>query len=421
MKRLFDKDTWQEIFGSIQKNKIRTIITMIGVLWGIFIYIALSGSSKGLDNGFERQFQSIASNSIFVWAQSTSLPYAGYKSERNITLKIQDAEVLKKQVKNIKFIAPRIVAGVFGSAGGSIVRGTKTGTYSVYGEYPEYIKIATSKIYDGGRFINQSDIQDDRKVCVIGERTQLELFEEDEDPIGKFISINKINFRVVGVHKFVQGGGFGYDGDIYIPFTTFKKIFNTGDDVGFFMIAADENADGVKVEKDIKATLKQIHKIDPNDERAIGGFNLGEIFRKTMNFANGLTFLSLVVGIATILAGIIGIGNILLISVKERTKEIGIRRALGATPGEVRSQIILESVFLTILAGVIGIILGALVLYGINAATMDQTDFPYTNPTVPIPYVLGALGLMVLLGTLIGIIPAQRAVSIKPIDALREE
>ncbi|MDB4131638.1 ABC transporter permease [Flavobacteriaceae bacterium] len=421
MKRLFDKDTWQEIFGSIQKNKIRTIITMIGVLWGIFIYIALSGSSKGLDNGFERQFQSIASNSIFVWAQSTSLPYAGYKSERNITLKIQDAEVLKKQVKNIKFIAPRIVAGVFGSAGGSIVRGTKTGTYSVYGEYPEYIKIATSKIYDGGRFINQSDIQDDRKVCVIGERTQLELFEEDEDPIGKFISINKINFRVVGVHKFVQGGGFGEDGDIYIPFTTFKKIFNTGDNVGFFMIAADENADGVKVEKDIKATLKQIHKIDPNDERAIGGFNLGEIFRKTMNFANGLTFLSLVVGIATILAGIIGIGNILLISVKERTKEIGIRRALGATPGEVRSQIILESVFLTILAGVIGIILGALVLYGINAATMDQTDFPYTNPTVPIPYVLGALGLMVLLGTLIGIIPAQRAVSIKPIDALREE
>ncbi|MGY8949526.1 MAG: ABC transporter permease [Flavobacteriales bacterium] len=421
MKRLFDKDTWQEIFGSIQKNKIRTIITMIGVLWGIFIYITLSGSSKGLDNGFERQFQSIASNSIFVWAQSTSLPYAGYKSERNITLKIQDADVLKKKVKDIKFIAPRIVAGVFGSPGGNIVRGTKTGTYSVYGEYPEYIKIATSKIYDGGRFINESDIKYERKVCVIGERTQLELFEEEEDPIGKFISINKINFRVVGVHKFVQGGGFGDDGDIYIPFATFKKIFNTGDDVAFFMIAANENADGIKVEKDIKATLKEIHKIDPNDERAIGGFNLGEIFRKTMNFANGLTFLSLVVGIATILAGIIGIGNILLISVKERTKEIGIRRALGATPSEVRSQIILESVFLTILSGIIGIILGALVLYGINAATVDQTDFPYTNPTVPIPYVLGALGLMVVLGTLIGIIPAQRAVSIKPIDALREE
>jgi len=421
MKRIFDKDTWQEIFGSIQKNKVRTIITMIGVLWGIFIYIALAGSSKGLDNGFERAFQSIASNSIFVWAQYTSIPYGGYKSQRAIQLKLGDVEILKKRVKGIKFIAPRNVRGIFGSSGGNIVRGNKTGTYAIYGEFPEYIKIATSKIYDGGRFINEADIKNERKVCVIGERTQLELFEEDENPIGKFISINKINFRVVGVHKFVQGGGFGDDGDIYIPFATFRKIFNTGDDVGWFMIAADENIDGVKVEKEIKATLKEIHTIDPNDERAIGGFNLGEVFRKTMNFANGLTFLSLIVGIATILAGVIGIGNILLISVKERTKEIGIRRALGATPSEVRSQIILESVFLTVLAGIIGIILGALVLYGINAATVDMTDFPYTNPTVPIPYVLGALALMIILGTLIGIIPAQKAVNVKPIDALREE
>ena len=421
MKRIFDKDTWQEVFGSIQKNKVRTIITMIGVLWGIFIYIALSGSSKGLDNGFERAFQSIASNSIFVWAQSTSIPYGGYKSERRIQLKLGDVEILKKRVKGIKFIAPRNVAGIFGSAGGNIVRGTKTGTYSIYGEFPEYIKIATSKIYDGGRFINESDIKNERKVCVIGERTQLELFEENENPIGQFISINKINFRVVGVHKFVQGGGFGDDGDIYIPFATFRKIFNTGDNVGWFMIAAYDNIDGLKVEKDIKATLKEIHTIHPDDERGIGGFNLGEVFTKTMNFANGLTFLSLVVGIATILAGVIGIGNILLISVKERTKEIGIRRALGATPSEVRSQIILESVFLTVLAGIIGIILGALVLYGINAATLDMTDFPYTNPTVPIPYVLGALSLMIILGTLIGMIPAQKAVSVKPIDALREE
>ena len=421
MKKIFDKDTWQEIFGSIQKNRTRTIITMIGVLWGIFIYITLAGSSKGLDNGFERAFQSIASNSIFVWAQYTSLPYAGYKSERSIQLRLGDAEILKKRVADIKFIAPRNVAGVFGSAGGNIVRGNKTGTYAIYGEFPEYIKIATSKIYDGGRFINESDILEERKVCVIGERTQQELFEEDEDPIGKFISINKLNFRVVGVHKFVQGGGFGDDGDIYIPFATFKKIFNTGDKVNFFMIAADENANGLQVEKEIKSTLKQIHDIHPDDERAIGGFNLGEIFKKTMNFANGLTFLSLVVGIATILAGVIGIGNILLISVKERTKEIGIRRALGATPSEVRAQIILESVFLTTLAGVIGIILGSFVLYGINAATLDMTDFPYTNPTVPIPYVLGALSFMIILGTLIGIIPAQRAVSIQPIDALREE
>lgn len=159
----------------------------------------------------------------------------------------------------------------------------------------------------------------------------------------------------------------------------------------------------------------------PEDDRAFGSFNLGEVFNRISGFANGMTFLSLVVGLATILAGVIGIGNILLISVKERTKELGVRRALGATPGEVRTQILLESVFLTLIAGVVGIILGATVLAIINLATQDLSDFPYTNPTVPIPLVVGALLTMVVLGTLIGLIPAQRAVSIKPIDALREE
>ena len=421
MKRLFDKDTWQEIFGSIKKNRTRTIITMIGVLWGIFIYITLAGSSKGLDNGFERAFQSIASNSIFVWAQYTSLPYAGYKAERGIQLKLSDVDVLKKRVQGIKFIAPRNVAGVFGSAGGSIVRGTKTGTYSIYGEYPEYIKIATSKIYDGGRFINESDIKYERKVCVIGERTQLELFEEDEDPIGEYIAINNISFKVIGVHKFVQGGGFGDDGDIYIPFITFKDLFNTGENVGFFMMSAYDDVDVVKVEKEVKAVLKDIKDINPKDDEALGGFNLGKVFKDTANFVDGLSFLSLVVGIATILAGVIGIGNILLISVKERTKEIGIRRALGATPRQIRNQIITESVFLTILSGMIGIILGTGVLYGINIATENLSDFPYTNPTVPLKFIFGALALMIVLGTLIGMLPAQKAVNIKPIDALREE
>ena len=179
--------------------------------------------------------------------------------------------------------------------------------------------------------------------------------------------------------------------------------------------------DVVAVEKEIKQTLKKIHTVAPEDERAIGGFNLGEVFNKIVGFSKGMTLLSLIVGIATIIAGVIGIGNILLISVKERTKELGVRRALGATPSEVRNQIVLESVFLTTIAGIMGIVLGALVLFGINMFTQDMTDFPYTNPTVPIPFVLSALFIMVFLGTLIGLIPAQRAVSIKPIDALREE
>lgn len=422
LKIIFDRDTWQEIFGSIQKNKVRTIITVIGVLWGIFIYITLSGSANGLDNGFEREFENIAMNSMFVWAQSTSIPYGGFKTGRNPQLKLKDAQTLRNNIPEIQFIAPRNVRGVFdGTSGSQIVRGTKSGTYNIYGDFPEYTKIATKKIYDNGRFINQSDIDNARKVCVIGERTQKEIFEEDEEPVGKFVRINDIYFQVIGVHKYIQGGGFESDGDVFIPFTTFKKLYNTGENVEWFTIAAYDDADVVQVEKDVKQTLKRIHRVSPKDERAFGSFNLGEVFNRIMGFARGMSFLSLVVGIATIIAGVIGIGNILLISVKERTKELGVRRALGATPSEVRMQIILESVFLTVIAGIFGIVLGAFVLAGINAGTANLEDFPYTNPTVPISFVLGALAIMVTLGTLIGLIPAQRAVSIKPIDALREE
>ncbi len=422
LKIIFDRDTWQEIFGSIQKNKVRTIITVIGVLWGIFIYIALSGAAKGLDNGFERQFENVAMNSMFVWAQRTSIPYEGFKTGRNPQLKIQDVQALRNNIPAIQYIAPRNAKGVFDGSGGSqIVRGSKSGTYSIYGDFPEYTKIATKKIYDGGRFVNQADIDEERKVCVIGERTQKELFDEDEQPVGQYIRVDDIYFQVIGVHKYIEGGGFESDGDVFIPFSTYKKLYNTGDNVDWFTIAAFDDADVLAVEEQVKQTLKRIHRVSPKDERAFGSFNLGEIFGRIMGFSQGMTFLSLIVGIATIIAGVIGIGNILLISVKERTKELGIRRALGATPSEVRIQIILESVFLTFVAGAFGIILGAFVLSGIDAATANMTDFPYTNPTVPVSFVLGALAIMVTLGTLIGLIPAQRAVSIKPIDALREE
>ncbi len=420
MRQLFDRNTWQEIFQSIRKNKMRTFLTMIGVFVGIYIYIGLSGASKGLDNGFERQFESVAMNSLFAWGQSTSMPYAGFKTGRQIQLKLGDVDVMYNRIPEIENIAPRNVRGIFGSEPGVVIRGTNSGNYAVYGDFPTFTKIATKKIYDGGRFINDEDIDQARKVCVIGERTQKELFDEKEDPIGGYIRIDNIYFQVVGVHKFTPGGGFESDSDIYIPFTTFRKLYNTGDDVSWFTIAAYDDADVVQVEEDVKAVLRSIHKVHPKDERAFGSFNLGEIFNKIMGFSSGMTFLSLIVGIATILAGVIGIGNILLISVKERTKELGVRRALGATPAEVRNQIIIESLVLTLLAGIVGIVIGALTLNIIDSVTQGS-DFPYTNPTVPIRFVTGALALMIVLGILIGLIPAQRAVSIRPIDALREE
>jgi len=421
LKILFDRDTWQEIFGSIRKNKIRTIITVIGVLWGIFIYITLSGSAKGLDNGFERAFRNIAKNSMGFWAQRTSVPYAGFKIGRYPELRLADARLLKDRIAGIEFIAPRNSRGVFGGTPPLVVNNNKSGNYPLYGDYPSYAKITTKKIYDGGRFINDQDVKYQRKVCVIGERAEKELFEKGENPVGQYIKINDIYFQVIGVHKYIQGGGFESEGDIFIPFSTYNKMYNRGDRVDFFFLAAYDEQDPVAIEEEVLFNLKRIHKVSPKDERAFGSFNIGEIFQRIIGFARGMTFLSLVVGVATIIAGVIGIGNILLISVKERTKELGVRRALGATPSEIRSQILLESVFLTIVAGICGIILAAFVLAGINAATVNLEDFPYTNPTVPLSYIFGALFIMVSLGTLIGLIPAQRAVSIKPIDALREE
>ena len=421
LKIIFDYDTWQEIFSSIAKNKTRTVVTIIGVLWGIFIYITLSGSAKGLDNGFDREFQDMAMNSMFVWPQSTSIPYAGFKIGRSPRLTIQNVKTLKQQVPEIQYIAPRNARGVRSGPPASVVYGDISRTYNIYGDYPEYTEISTKKIYKGGRFINNSDITNKRKVCVIGERTKKELFEKDDNPVGKFIRIDNVYFQVVGVHKYNPGGGFETDGDIFIPFETFRNLYNTGDKVNWFVIAAYDNADVIAVEKKVKKALKRIHNVSPDDERAFGSFNLGELFNRIKGFADGMTFLSLVVGMATIIAGVISIGNILLISVKERTKELGVRRALGATPAEVRIQIVLESIFLTLIAGVLGIILGAVALATINFFTQDLADFPYTNPTVPTLLVLGALLIMTVMGTLIGLIPAQRAVSIKPIDALREE
>ena len=421
MKTLFDKDTWQEIFSSIGQNKVRTIITVIGVLWGIFLYIVLSGAAKGVDNGFERQFERISSNSLFIWGEVTSVPYDGFKTGRSINFKLSDVAALKNRIPEIQHIAPRNSSGVFGGSKAQLVNGQKKGSYNIYGDFPILTTITTKNIFEGGRFINESDIQNKRKVCVIGERTLQELFEEGETPIGKFVRINGIYFKIIGVNKFVDGGGPGDDGDIFLPFTTYQRLYNTGEYVDFLLVAAYPEADIVKVEADIRAVLKELHHISPIDKRALGGFNIGKMFKQITQFASGMTFLSMVIGLATIIGGIIGIGNILLISVKERTKEIGIRRAIGATPKEIRTQIMLESVFLTVIAGIIGIILGALVLSAINMATKNMTDLPFTNPTVPIPYILGALFLMVFLGTLIGLIPAHRAMSINPIDALREE
>lgn len=419
MKFIFDKDTWQEIFGSIRKSKLRTSITVIGVLWGIFLFITLLGAARGMENGFDREFRNLATNSIFLWAQRTGMPHKGFQRGRRLRLKIQDVDAIIKQSSNVEFIAPRSVQGVFGGAPASIKRKTNTKTYKLFGDYPILDNVNKVKILEG-RFINSRDINEARKVCVIGEKIVDELFEKDENPVGDFLEVNGSFFQIVGMYKDNQTS-FEGDDSIYIPFSTYRKINNTGDNIGWMVIAAKSDADIVKVEENVKSILKRRHGVHPDDDRAFGSFNFGEMFGKITGFVKGMKFLTWFVGIATLIAGVIAIGSILLITVSERTKEIGIRRAIGATPGNIKVQIILESVFLTLVAGILGIIFAGGILMMINASLTDGDGIPFVNPTVNTTIALGAVGALVTFGTLIGLIPAQRAISIKPIDALREE
>ena len=398
MKFLFDSDTWQEIYGGIRKNKTRTIITIIGVLWGIFLLVTLLGASRGLENNFKTIFGDFATNSVFVWSQRTELPFKGFQKGRRVRLTTNDVEILKREYKEIKFIAPR------SQTNSAITRSFKTGSFNVSGDLPVLDKVQKKDLIYG-RFLNENDIKLKSKVCVIEQEIYEQLFEKDEQPVGEMVNIGNISYKVIGVYK---NGNISFDGAAaYIPFTTFQQVYNRANRISWMMITANEGVD--------------IHKVDPEDQRAFGSANLAVEIGKITGFLTGMQFLTWFVGIATLIAGVFAIGNILLITVKERTKEIGIRRAIGATPIEVRRQVVLESVFLTLIAGVIGIILGAFILYIINLATQNLEDVPFTNATVPIRFILGALILMTGLGTLIGFIPAEKAISIKPIEALREE
>jgi putative ABC transport system permease protein len=405
MKFLFEKDTWQEIYGSIRKNKMRTAITIFGAFWGILLLVGLLGAAKGIENSFNSMFGDFATNSVFMSGSRTSMPFKGFQEGRQIKLTTRDVETIRKEIKGIQFVVPR------NATGGQVTYGFKTGNFTVFGDFPLLDEVQKKKLTDG-RFINQKDIDENRKVCVISEGIYKELYDKKEEAIGTYLKISNISYQVVGVYKTSRFEG---KNNIHIPFSTFRLVYNQGDKFQWMVVTGKKEFDIVQVEADVKLLLKNIHNIHPKDNRAFRGFNLGKEISKVTGFLTGMQFLTWFVGIATLIAGVFAIGNILLITVKERTKEIGIRRALGATPAKVRQQVILESLFLTLLAGSLGIIAGGLILM-----LIDAQDW-LTNPTVNIPIVLIAYGVLVVLGTLIGFIPAYMATIVKPIDALREE
>ena len=339
----------------------------------------------------------------FKWKANISSLWENYD---NIKAGISGNEKVEKNIEGIEFVVPRNMNQAL------VVRNFLSGNFSVSGDYPLLDKVQKKNLIEG-RFINQNDINENKKVCVISDDVYEQLYDKEEEVLGTYLKVNNIGYKVVGVYKPGRIGGGG--NTIHIPFSTFRLVYNSGNKFQWMMVTGKAGFDIEQVETDVKGLLKNIHKIHPDDSRAFNGFNLGKEIAKVTGFLTGMQFLTWFVGIATLIAGVFAIGNILLITVKERTKEIGIRRALGATPIKIRQQIILESIFLTLLAGSLGIIAGGLILMLIDSADI------LTNPTVNIPIVLIAYAVLIILGTFIGFIPAYMATIIQPIEALREE
>jgi putative ABC transport system permease protein len=422
---MFDLDKWQEIFSALKKNKLRTFLTAFGVFWGILMLVIMLGSGNGLQNAVFYGMKDFATNSVFMWTQRTTMPYKGLPRGRYFNFRNSDIQGLKDHIPEIEIIAPRIQAGSGPSGSDNVVRNLNSGNFTVNGDFPEWNLIDPVDIVNG-RFLNHMDVMEYRKVAVIGDKVYEALFEKDEEPLGQYIRIRGVYFQVIGVFK-PKNSNIGFGGDkaqsIFIPFSTLQRTYNYGDIVGWFALTARPDVPASVVEKKAIEYMKRKHSIAPEDDYAIGKVNLDAEFRKVTGLFTGIKVLIWIVGVGTLLAGMIGISNIMLIVVKERTREIGIQRALGATPFKVISQIMTESVFLTAVSGYFGLVLGVFIMEMVNKAMAgaEGSQMVLRNPGIDFNVGLLALSILVLSGLVAGLMPARRAVSIKPIDALRDE
>lgn len=418
--KIFDLDHWQEIWITITHNKSRSTLTAFGVFWGMFMLVAMVGAGNALDKGISSQIEGFATNSCFFWTNSTTEPYHGFRKGRSWNMTNSDIPIIRQRVKELQYISPVLFSGGGGSEK-NVVRGERNGAYLVKGCYPEYDLIEKSNmIY--GRYVNDIDIAERRKVCVIGERIYEVLFQPGEDPVGKQIRVNGIYFQVIGVARSTSGVSIGGQTaeTVVLPFSTMQQAFNQGNIIHFVAATANHGTPVKIVQDQITAILKQQHQISPDDKEAVGGMNIEEQFNMFNYLGIGIASLIWIVGLGTLFAGAIGVSNIMLVTVRERTREIGIRRALGATPRAIIGQIMSESIVLTVVAGILGIVVGV----GILAATgivLSQGDQFFKDPQISFGMAVGSLMILIVIGTLAGMIPAQRAMMIKPIEAIREE
>ena len=421
---MFKKDNWEEILQALTANVFRTVLTAFGVFWGIFILVILLAAGNGLENGVKKGFDGIATNTMFMWSQTTSKAYKGLPKVRRYDFRNSDVAALKAALPDLLYVSPRNQLGDFNGTN-NVVRGTKTSAFTIYGDYPELIKQQPMDIIKG-RFVNQQDILERRKVAVIGKGVITELYGKKEEAVGTYVKINGINFMVVGVYNSKQQGGNAEQEqkNIFIPFTTFQQAFNYGDKVGWMALTAKDGTSITELKPKILEKIKALHYVNPADERAVGNFDLYEQYNKVQSLFNILKIIAYFVGTLVLISGVIGISNIMLIVVKERTKEIGIRRALGATPAAIRGQILSESIFLTIISGMLGIAVatGIIALLNMFLDSMPpNSNTMFANPSVDLGVVFVALLILVGSGLLAGFIPAQIAIKVKPVDALRTE
>ncbi len=418
---IFDIDHWYEIWVTITRNKARSLLTGFGVFWGICMLVIMLGSGQGLKNGILRNLDGFATNTAFFFTEPTGKPYKGFRKGRHWDIHNSDVTRIRKTVKSAEYISPILFGG---RSEGNVVYNEKSGAYNIRGLYSDYAKVETQR-FSMGRFINEVDVLQKRKVCVIGTRVYEELFPKGSNPLGQYIRVRGIYYQVVGVCEGVSDvsiGGRSIE-SVFIPFTTFQQAYKQGDVVHFLAVTTKKGYSIDELEKEVKTILRAQNKIDPTDEQATGGFNLAKMFNMFDMLFWGVNFVVWFVGMGTLLAGIVGVSNIMLITVRERTREIGVRRALGAKPSKIMTQILTESLVLTALAGLMGLVVGVALLdvaSSVLSANPDPDTF-FTDPSIKFSAAIQATVVLLFSGILAGIIPAIRALKIKAIDAIREE
>lgn len=409
---MFDRDIWAEIFHSIKKNKLRTFLTGFSVAWGIFILVLLLASVNGMKNGFTSQFNDDATNSISIRTSVTTMAYDGFEANRAIQFTNRDIEYIKGNFKDeVEYITPRFSNGV------TARYKKETGRYPVRAVSPSHQYIEKTLI-QSGRFLNDNDINNKLKVVVIGRKIKEDLFE-DEDPLGKTLIVNNSTFRIIGV--FTDEGNDREERFLYFPVTTMQRLYSNTDKISMILLTYNPKfsfAEAINFSETLEIVLKRRHKIHPDDQGAIYLNNNAEGFSDVTNFTNMLNYISVGVGLLILLAGIIGIGNILVFIIKERTKEIGIRKALGARPAQIINLVILESVFITTISGFGGMLfaMGLIAIVGPNI----KSD-AFANPSVELSTIIIATVILVVAGVLAGLIPAIKAAKVRPIVALNSD